>query len=69
MAELEKNNGQLKDEQESLKTVNELRLEDLNRLNSDLQQQVLCLKYFCPKKSVFYPVSCWNLSRHIIFHV
>lgn len=44
MAELEKNNGQLKDEQESLKTVNELRLEDLNRLNSDLQQQLSVLR-------------------------
>lgn len=50
---LEKTNTQLKDEQESLKTVNQLQLEDMNRFNSDLQQQVssfvplkifLCLK-------------------------
>lgn len=40
---LERTNQQLKDEQESLKTVNELRLEDMNRLNSDLQQQVCCV--------------------------
>lgn len=38
--DMERTNQQLKDEQESLKTVNELRLEDMNRLNSDLQQQV-----------------------------
>ena len=38
--DMERTNQQLKDEQESLKTVNELRLEDINRLNSDLQQQV-----------------------------
>ena len=37
---LERTNQQLKEEQESLKTVNELRLEDINRVNSDLQKQV-----------------------------
>ena len=42
-SELEKTNRQLKDEQESLKTVNELQLDDINRLNTDLQQQVLYL--------------------------
>ena len=43
ISELEKTNRQLKDEQESLKTVNELQLDDINRLNTDLQQQVLYL--------------------------
>ena len=37
---LERTNQQLQDEQESLKTVNQLRLEDMNKLNSELQQQV-----------------------------
>ena len=43
ISELEKTNRQLKDEQESLKTVNELRLDDINKLNTDLQKQVLYL--------------------------
>lgn len=37
---LERTNQQLKDEQESLKTVNQLSLEELNKLNSDLQLEV-----------------------------
>ena len=37
---LERTNQQLKDEQESLKTVNQLSLEDMNKLNSDLQLEV-----------------------------
>ena len=47
ITELEKTNRQLKDEQERLrllfKTVNELRLDNINRLNTDSQQQVLYL--------------------------
>lgn len=43
ISELEKTNRQLKDEQESLKTVNELRLDDINKLNTDLQKEVLYL--------------------------
>lgn len=37
---LERTNQQLKDEQESLKTVNQLSLEEMNKLNSDLQLEV-----------------------------
>ena len=37
---LERANQQLKEEQESLKTVNQLSLEDMNKLNSDLQLEV-----------------------------
>lgn len=37
---LERTNQQLKDEQESLKTVNQLSLEDMNKLNSDLELEV-----------------------------
>ena len=33
---LERTNQQLKDEQESLKTVNQLNLEDMNKLNSEV---------------------------------
>lgn len=43
ISELEKTNRQLKDEEESLKTVNELRLDDINKLNTDLQKEVLYL--------------------------
>ena len=42
---LERTNQQLKEEQDSLKTVNELRLEDMNKLNSDLQQEVCILPF------------------------
>ena len=37
---LERTKQQLKDEQESLKTVNQLSLEEMNKLNSDLQLEV-----------------------------
>ena len=40
MRTLERTNQQLKDEQESLKTVNQLSLEEMNKLNSDLQLEV-----------------------------
>lgn len=53
-AELEKENQEMKDEQESLRTVNKLTYEDLNKVNSDLLAEVRELDMlFFPLKAVF----------------
>ena len=63
ISELEKTNRQLKDEQESLKTVNELRLDDINKLNTDLQKEVLYLTkpWIMLSAKLTFPVRALNL--------
>lgn len=41
VGDLEKENQAMKDEQESLKTINKLTYEDLNKVNSDLLAEVI----------------------------